>query len=241
MTVSANPTPDFQRDQLLVAAYGVCGLIPTGTPGGSEITPDQAARGATLLNLVLDELQADGVVLTSAVRTTLALVSGTAEYTLESDTIDVRVDGDDTVGTIIPATSGDAETIVRSMSDNEYLKIATKTTLTGRPSRCFIDKAGTVLKAVFWPVPNSSLISFRYTKIRLLRAGDTGSTTLELRRIWCPYVMWATAAGIAYDNSKPELGAAFDKKADILRERVKGQDFQRVAVRFRVGHSGRNW
>jgi len=237
MTVSANPTPDFQRDQLLLAAYGVCGLIPMG----SAPDADQLARGATLMNLVLDELQADGVVLTSAVRTTLALVSGIAEYTLDTDTIDVRVDSDDTVGTIIPASSSDAETIVRSMSDNEYLKIASKSTMTGRPSRCFIDKAGNTLKAVFWPVPNSSLISFRYTKIRLLRATDTGAVTLELRRVWCPYVMWATAAGIAYDNSKPELGAQFDAKAASIRERTKGQDIQRVAVRFRVGHSGRNW
>src|SRR5512141_2562193 len=108
MTIGTNPTTDFQRDQLIAAAYHLTAILPSG----KDPNANQTAIGATFLNLVLQELQADGVVLTSAVRTTLALVDGTAEYTLETDTIDVRVDSDDTIGTIIPATAGDAETIV---------------------------------------------------------------------------------------------------------------------------------
>jgi len=236
VTASANPTPDFQRDQLIKAAYGVCGLLPPN----KDPSANQVAQAAVLMNLVLEELQADGIKLTSAVRTTLALVEDAAEYTLDSDIIDIRVDSNDTIGTIVPATSGDPEPIVRAMSDSEYAVIATKST-SGTPSRCYVDKSATAIKLVFWPVPESSDISFRYTKIRLLRATDTGAVTLELRRTWCPYVMWATAAGIAYSNSKPELGRSFDDKAERLLQKTKSQDFQRVSVRFRVGHSGRNF
>lgn len=236
MTVSANATPDFQRDQIISAAYGICGLIPSG----SYPKPDQMARGAVHFALALQEIQLDAT-LTTQVRTTLPLLTSQAEYTLDSDTLDVIVDSDGNIGSIISPVTGDPETIVKSMPAAEYQKVATKLTTSSRPSRCFIDKSGTALKAVFWPVPDSSNITFRYTKERLLRDCDTGASTLELKRVWAPVLLHLVAIGVARDNSKFELARDFRTDANALLAKAQKKDVEHGTIQMRVGHSGRNW
>ena len=235
MTVSANPTPDFQRDQILTAAIRKCGLLTAG----EAATPEQIADAAVHFNLALQDLQSEGVVLRSIERTTLALVSGQAEYTLPTDVIDVELGQDDAIGTII-SSDGTTETILKTMSRGEWMNIAQKSTTTGRPSRCYIEKQATVT-AVFWPTPDSSLISFRYAKVRFLRGGNTGADTTDLLRTWTPYILHYVASGVAYDNSKAELGATYLGIAQGLLARCKAGDTQHGAIRFRVGHRARNW
>jgi len=235
MTVSANSVPDFQRDQILTAAIGICGLLTDG----QAPTADQIARAAMHFNVALEDLQSEGLILTTAERTTLALVSGTAEYDLPADVIDVELGQNDSAGTIFSA-AGTAETIVKSMGRGEWMDIATKTSISGNPSRVYVEKQA-LTKLVFWPTPNSSTISFRYTKVRLLKAGDTGAVTMDLRRSWTQYMMYATAIGVCLDNSKVEQAGMFKGWAAERLARCKAGDTQHGTIRFRVGHSGRNW
>ena len=125
MTVSANPTPDFQRDQILTAAIRKCGLLTAG----EAATPEQIADASVHFNLALQDLQSEGVVLRSIERATLALVSGQAEYTLPTDVIDVELGQDDAIGTII-SSDGTTETILKTMSRGEWMNIAQKSTTT---------------------------------------------------------------------------------------------------------------
>lgn len=235
MTVSANPTPDFQRDQILTAAIRKCGLLTAG----EAATPEQIADASIHFNLALQDLQSEGVVLSSIERATLALVSGQAEYTLPTDVIDVELGQDDAIGTII-SSDGTTETILKTMSRGEWMNIAQKSTTTGRPSRCYIEKQATVT-AVFWPTPDTSAISFRYAKVRFLRGGNDGANTLDLLRTWTPYILHYVASGVAYDNSKAELGATYLGIAQGLLARCKAGDTQHGAIRFRAGHRARNW
>jgi len=235
MTISANPTPDFQRDQILTAAIRLCGLLPDG----AIPTQEQIAQANVHLSFALDELQSEGVVLTSAIRTTLALVANQSDYPLDSDTIDVEVGPDDVIGSIVNA-SGAVESIVKTMSRDEWQKIAVKSTVTARPSRCFIDKVAPIT-AVFWPIPDSSTTSFRYTKIRLLRGGDTGANTMELKRTWAPYLAYAVAVGVCFDTSQVEKASLFKQFADDKRNKCKAGDVQHGNIHFRMNHKGRNW
>jgi hypothetical protein len=235
MTVSTNPTPDFQRDQILTAAIRKCGLLTAG----EDATAEQISDAAVHFNLSLQDLQSEGIALSSVERATLALISGTAEYALPVDVIDVELGQDDAIGTII-SSDGTTETIVKTMSRGEWMNIAQKTTLTGRPSRCYIEKLALVT-AVFWPIPDSSLISFRYAKVRLLRGGNTGADTMDLFRTWTPYILHYTASGVAYDNSKPDLGATYMQIAQGMLAKCKAGDVQHGAIRFRAGHQARNW
>jgi hypothetical protein len=234
MTVSVNPLQDFQRDQILTGAIRLCGLLTLGE------APNQDQINGALFHfrLALDELQSEGIVLTTVSRTTLALVAGQAEYPLPSDCLDVAMGQDDSIGSILDA-NGTVETIVKTMGRGEWMNIAIKT-VQGRPSRCYIEKQnGTT--AVFWPVPDASSVTFRYSEVRLLRDNDTGATTMDLRRTWAPYLTYATAVGVAFDNSKFDKANAFKALADAKLVKYKAGDQQQGNIRFQIRHSGRNW
>ena len=233
MTVSVNPLPDFQRDQMLVGAIRLCGVLTAG----EYPTPDQIDGALFHFRLALDELQSEGVVLTTVERTTLTLVAGQAEYTLPTDVLDVAMGQDDAVGDIIGTTTG--ETIVKTMGRGEWMNIAVKDT-PGRPSRCYVEKQNGT-KVVFWPVPDSSSITFRYSKVRLLRDNDTGASTMDLRRIWAPYMTYATASGVAFDNSMTDKGNNFKALAEAKLTKYKAGDTQQGNIRFQIRHNARNW
>ena len=95
--------------------------------------------------------------------------------------------------------------------------------------------------AVFWPTPDSSLISFRYAKVRFLKGGNTGMDTMDLLRTWTPFILHYVASGVAYDNSKAELGATYFGIAQGMLAKCKAGDVQHGAVRFAAGHRARNW
>lgn len=234
MTVSSNPIPDFSRDQILTAAIRLTGILSYSR----DADADQILGASYHLNMALQDLQSDGLVLTTASRTTLALTASTAEYTLSSDVLDVELGQDDTAGTIINS-GGTAETIVKAMSRGEYQTLAVKT-VTGLPSRCYVERRAP-LKLVFWPVPNSSSLTFRYTQVKFLRAADNGAVTMDTQRTAIKYLTYATASGVAFDSNQPEKGSAFRGMAAEERERFRAGDKQHGTLRFRVGHVGRNW
>lgn len=234
MTVSANPTPDFQRDQILNASIRLCGLLSDGESG----TPDQIASATFHLNLALQELQTADLVLTSVTRSTLALVAGQAEYPLAADVIDVELGQDDSLGSIMSA-SGTTESIVKTMGRGEWMNLAVKD-VAGRPSRAYVEK-GAVTTIVFWPVPDTSVSAFRYSRVTLLRGADTGITTMQTLRTWTSYLMYATASGVAFDNSMTEKGTTFMGIANAKLAVCKAGDSQHGAIRLSVGRSARNW
>lgn len=235
MTSPTLPVTDFQRDQILTAAIRLTGILPYG----EEPLPEVIDAAAMAFQLVLDELQSDNVLLTQRERTTQALTSGTASYTLATDTLDIEVGPNGIAGSIITA-AGEAETLVTAMALHEYSAIAIKDTMAARPSRVYVEKKNTTT-LVFWPVPDSSTISFRYTRIRLLMQSDTGATTMDLRRTWTPYCTFATAAQIALQNSMFEKAQMLRGWAENLKTSARSGDAERGPIKLRIRHSGRNW
>lgn len=234
MTVSANITPDFQRDQILTGAIRLCGLLTAG----EEPSPEQIEGALFHFRLALQELQSEGTILTTTERASLILVAGTSEYALPSDVYDVALGVDDAIGAIVSA-GGQGETIVKTMSRGEWMNISMKV-VSGRPSRCYIEKKLTT-SAVFWPTPDDSTVTFRYSKVRLLKDSDTGANTTDLRRTWAPYMTYATAVGVALDNSKTEQASLFKNWADAKLAKCKAGDVQRGNIRFQLRHNARNW
>jgi hypothetical protein len=233
MTVSANPTPDFQRDQILTAAIRLCGVLTDGEVPSA----DQLSQATFHLNMAIQELQACDLVLTSVSRATLALISGTAEYDLPADVIDVELGQDDTIGSII--TSGQsAEPIVKTMSRAEWMNIAVKAQ-PGRPARAYVEKKA-LTRVVFWPVPDAAY-TFRYSSVTLLRGADTGLVTMQTRRAWTSYLMYATASGVAFDNSMSDKGGMFMQIANNKLAACKAGEAQHGAVRLSIGPLRRNW
>jgi hypothetical protein len=235
MTVSANPTPDLKRDQLLDAAIRVTGILTDD----EEPSQRQIRIAATYFDFELGTLQSEGVIVTTVERATLPFVAGTCEYTLPSDTIDTELGQNDVIGTV-KDTNGTTETMVTTMSAGEHLQLAVKTT-TGRPSRCFSERSTSAVKLLFWPIPDSTMATFQYRRVRFLRAMDSGDVTTDLVRTWSQYLMCAVGKWVARSNSLYDRARDLAAEQSALFARCKAGDAQHGQIRLTVGHSGRNW
>lgn len=236
MAPSANATIDFARDQLLRMAFQLTGTLGAGKePGAADLE-----MGSDFMNLELMALQAEGIVLRTVERVLLPLVSGTAQYTLAADTMDVALGPNDQAGTIVQASG--AEVLVTSMARAEYLDLSDKSpTVAGVPTRVFIERQA-LINLVFWPVPNDNTLQFRYARVRLLRDMDTGGVTTDLNRRWLLYVAYAVAAHLARAKSVPAADVAdLTQQAARFKAICKADDNQRGKIRFRMAHKGRNW
>jgi hypothetical protein len=236
MTVSTSVLIDFQRDQILQMAFQLAGLVG----GGKVPSADDTGMAANFMRLELMALQAEKVILQTTERTTLALVAGTAEYALPTDTVDIQPGPNDQVGTIL--RSGGTETLVTLMSRAEYMDVSDKTAaVAGTPTRVYVEKQA-VVTAVFWPVPDASSLSFRYARVRFLKDTDAGSVTLDLARKWHKYLTFAVAAQVARAKSLPlDNVMSLTKEAERLKEICKADDNQRGNIRFRLAHRGRTF
>lgn len=236
MTVSTSALIDYQRDQLIQLAFQLAGQLGAG----KSPTAEDTAMAANFLRLELSSLQAEGIQLQTIERTTLTLVSGTASYTLPSDTVDVKLGPNDQAGTIV--NSSGTEVLVTIMSRAEYMDLPDKTaTVTGRPTRVYIEKQASVT-AVFWPVPDTESVTFRYSRVRLLKDADSGAVTIDLARKWHKYLTYAVAAAVARAKSMQlDSVMALLNEAERLKAICKGDDNQRGKIRFRVAHRGRHW
>jgi len=234
VTAPTISVPDFQRDQILTAAIRLTGILPYGKQASADMI---AATNVHFL-LVLDELQSDNIVRKQLERTTLSLVSGTAAYDLPTDVMDIELGSNDTAGTIYGAT-GSAETQVTVISLGDYTKLTDKAT-SARPSRVLVERQA-LTKLTFWPVPDSSSLVFRYTKVRWLMQSETGAVNMDLRRNWTSYVVYAVAVGVCLDNSLFEKAQMLKQWAAEKKALAQAGDSERGNIRFRIGHRGRNW
>ena len=234
MAVSANALTDFSRDQILTMALQLARQLPAG----SEAAAEDLEMGANFLSLELGSLQAEGVLLQTTERTTQSLtVAAGASYTLDSDTIDVRLGANDQAGVVKP--SGGDDSIVKAISRAEYQDISDKTS-SGRPSVVYIEKQASV-KLVFWPVPDATY-TFSYSKVRLLRAVDSGAVTIDLARRWLQAMTYAVASQVAMAKSMPiEVVGFLRSEAERLKAICRADDQERPKIKFRLAHRGRFW
>lgn len=236
MTVSANNSLDFTRNQLIRMAFQLAGILRAG----AEPTANDIAMAADFMNLELMALQAEGVILRTVERTTLALVAGQAAYTLPSDTIDVQLGPNDQAGTIVNVSG--TESLVESMSRADYMDLADKTASSTNPPTSVLIERLSQVQLTFWPVPDAGSATFRYSRVRLLRDADSGGVTIDLARRWLQYVAYATSTHIARAKAlTADIINGLEMKAQNLKAILKADDNQRGKVRFVLAHSGRNW
>jgi len=116
-------------------------------------------------------------------QSTQALVAGTAEYTLGSDTIDI-------LSAVIRRS--DVDYSIERLSRDDYLAVPNKTTQ-GRPSQWFLDRQiAPGLK--LWPVPENSTDVVVFDRLVRMDDADTAQNTVEMPFRFYPCL----AAGLAY-------------------------------------------
>lgn len=180
MTTSGTAAFNLEFDDLINEAYERCGLE---TREGFDM---RTARVS--LNLLFAEWANRGLNLWTIEQRSVTMISGQAEYTLPSDTVNV-------LSAVIRTGSGQTQqdiTIDR-IGQNEYLHLPDKNTMS-RPSQFYVQR--TISPKLFvYPAPDSSEpYIFRYYGVRRIEdtGGFTNTADIVFRFLPC------LVAGLAY-------------------------------------------
>lgn len=135
------------------------------------------------LNLMLAEWANRGLNQWTIAQRTQAVTSGTGNYTLNADIIDIL--------SVVVRRDGTDFGLER-MSRDDYLTIPTKTT-SGRPNQFFLDRQITPELKV-WPVPDNSTDLIIFDALTRMDDADEYNNTMEV-----PFRLYpCLAAGLAY-------------------------------------------
>ena len=208
MTTSGTTTFDLNIDDLVEEAFERCGMRMTS---GYQLN---SARRS--LNLVFLDWANRGLNLWTIEQKTYALTQGTADITLDPDTVNV-------LSAVIRDTSQGQQTdiTIDRISREEYLNVPDKTTQ-ARPAQFYVQRANT-FKVFFYPAADQAY-TFVYYRIRRIQdAGDyTNTADVNFRFLPC------LASGLAY-----YLALKFAPERVAALKAMYEEDFQRAALEDR--------
>jgi hypothetical protein len=184
------------------------------------------------MNLMTIEWQNRGINLWTIDEGTVSLVSGTAQYTLPTDTVDL-------LEQVIRTGSGSTQQdlTINRISVSTYASIPNKTT-TGRPIQFWIERLVDAPRINVWPVPDSNDYTFKYWRMRRIEDAGAGVQTADMPFRFLPCLV----AGLAYHIAMkvpelaqrvPMLKAAYEEEFD----RAASEDRVKTNARFvpRIG------
>lgn len=219
MTTSLNASFDLNRDSIIRVAYQLVGVLGAG----KQPDANQIEMASDFLNLALKALQNDGIILRTLEQETIALISGTAKYTLASDTLDV----DDRS---VYVTSGTTDLRLEQISRGMYMELSLKGAL-GQPTQFYVEKTDTV-SIFLYPTPDGNWPTLTLPRVRLLRDMDTGAVTADLPSKYGQYVAYTLAASLALHHGLLPRYGVLRGFADAEKERAVQDDTERGPIRF---------
>ena len=178
------------------------------------------------MNLMTIEWQNRGINLWTIDEGTVSLVSGTAQYTLPADTVDL-------LEQVIRTGSGSTQQdlTINRISVSTYASIPNKTT-TGRPIQFWIERLVDAPRINVWPVPDSNDYTFKYWRMRRIEDAGAGVQTADMPFRFLPCLV----AGLAYHIAMkvPELA----QRVQMLKAAYE-EEFDRAASEDRVKTNAR--
>ena len=135
------------------------------------------------LNILLADWANRGLNQWTIEQRTQSLTSGTAEYSLGTDVIDI-------LNAVI--RRGTTDFTISRISRDQYINIPVKST-TGRPSQYFLDRQITP-NLKLWATPENSTDTFVYDALTRIQDADTAKNTMEVPFRFYPCL----TAGLAY-------------------------------------------
>ena len=180
------------------------------------------------MNLLTLEWQNRGINLWTIDSDTVSLVTGTSQYTLPADTIDlleqvIRTDSGD--------TTKQSDLNMSRISVSDYSSIPNKLTR-GRPIQVWIERLITAPRINVWPVPDSNDYTFVYWRMRRIEDAGNGVETADMNYRFLPSLVAGLAYGIAM--KEPELAP----RLQMLKTEYESQ-FQLAAQEDRDKTSAR--
>lgn len=167
MAASTSTSFDLSRTGIVRLAYQTLQVVPAG----EDPDANQLAMGSDFLNVLVKELENEGIYLSHVEQTTIPLVAGQAEYTPASDTLDIDQR--------TPYVTGqDTDVPLRLISRGDYMAIPIKTT-ESQPTMIYVQKAST-LTFFLYPVPDSNWTSITVPRIVMMSDMDSAAVTSGL-------------------------------------------------------------
>jgi len=178
------------------------------------------------MNLMTIEWQNRGINLWTIDEGTVSLVSGTAQYTLPTDTVDL-------LEQVIRTGSGSTQQdlTINRISVSTYASIPNKE-VTGRPIQFWIERLVDAPRINVWPVPDSNDYTFKYWRMRRIEDAGAGVQTADMPFRFLPCLV----AGLAYHIAMkvPELADRIPMLKAMYEE-----EFDRAASEDRVKTNAR--
>jgi hypothetical protein len=177
------------------------------------------------INIMLAEWANRGLNQWTIEQDTQTVTQGTAEYTLNSNVIDI-------LDVVLRRTTNGVQTDISidRLSRSSYLNIPNKTTQS-MPSQWFLDKLiSPVLKV--WPTPDNSTDILVFNKLVRMDDADSGTNTLDMPFRFYP----CFAAGLAYYiaiKRAPEKVQLLKQAYEEEFERAMSTDEDKASFRIR--------
>ena len=182
-------------------------------------------------NILTSEWQNRGLNLWTIAEGTQTLTSGTATYTLPTDTVDL-LEHQIRTGT----GTNQTDTNLTRISVSTFAQTANKNT-TGRPTQIYIQRLSDKVDVTFYPVPDSSqtytLSFFRIVGIDGISSGISGTTTAFIPPRFVPCLVSGLAYYIAM--KRPEVNnrvTALKQEYEFQFELAAGEDTENASARF---------
>lgn len=224
MTTSTTSTWELRRDEVITTALRLAGVLNAGHPPTSE----QVALGATLLQMSLASLQADGIVLRALERYSQTLTDGQVSYTAPADTIDIED------GAVVRNTQAFDVPLKMLSTPRDYLSRGVKA-ITGQPTEYYPEKQSDGSILVFlYPVPTADWPTLIYPRVRRLRDTDSGTVTLDVPVKFLETVTLKLAAQFCRHYNRDTKAKALMDEYETARERVLNDETQRGPLRLIV-------
>ena len=197
---------------------------------GSEMRSGYDLRTARRsMNLLTIEWQNRGINLWTIDSGTVALTTGTSQYTLPSDTIDLL---EQDIRTNSGSTTRQSDINISRISVSTFASIPNKLSR-GRPIQVWIERLVDAPKINVWPVPDSNDYTFVYWRMRRIEDAGGGIETADMNFRFLPCLV----AGLAYNIAmkSPDLAPRIEMlKADYEFQfgLAAGEDREKSSARF---------
>jgi len=181
------------------------------------------------MNLMTIEWQNRGLNLWTIDQKTKALTTGTSQYVLDADTIDLL---DQSIRTNAGNATTQSDLAISRIGVSTYSSIPNKLTQ-GRPIQVWIERLRDAPRINIWPVPDSNDYTFVYWRMRRIEDAGSGVETADMNFRFFP----ALVAGLAYHIAMkdPELlprlailKEAYDEQYNL----AAGEDREKTSEHF---------
>ena len=181
------------------------------------------------MNLLTIEWQNRGINLWTIEEKTLSLTSGTYQYTLPADTIDLL---EQVIRTNPGNTSTQSDLNISRISVSTYASISNKLT-SGRPLQVWVERLVDAPRINVWPVPDSNDYTFVYWRMRRVEDAGSGVETADMNFRFLPCLV----AGLAYQIAMkdPELATRLPILKTEYEEQFElaaGEDRDKTSASF---------